>query len=702
MQSQNSTQSSTDTAFDLGDLFTFLWQKKLRIVIAAIAIFSITAYYVTKLPKMYSASSTLMLGAGGNKFSLPTSVASLTGQSDSKMDTYIEFIKSRQFTEIVVKELSLFKIDEFLPESIHLSDEQAIEYAIGVLQKQVNLTKVSDTEMLKVTVESDSAVRASDIANYIGPRFFSFQSDMSRQKADTASAWLNRQLYDVQDNLASAEEELQTFLRNNKIIDVKSQIELTRTEISGLMQEKLINDKLISDASLTVEQLKNVRGNEKGLLQVPWILRNPMIVEMRKNVMQQEQLVAEISKRYKEKHHKYIAAQSTLETLRKNQGELIKKLEASLLQELNSYSERGKDLSAQMDEAKSRYGELGTQELQLSKLRRKIESTQKLYEVFLSRLQETEILKDLGNQSEFAIVDFATEPKKPSKPRVALILAVLSVLSVAVSAGFWLILHLISDRKTRHKKLLKSIGVNVLAEIPKPDKPRKNALNKVIDEHNFAFSEAIRSLRTAVMVSSEVKSGRIIAVTSVAQNDDKSNIAISLAESFCNMERTLLIDLELRTPAIGKSFGLRDDHPGITDFIARRAKFAEVLHKEPNNPLSVLPGGSVPGDPMLYLSKSRLSGLIIKLGVLYERLIIDTPPVNTVGDTLVISKYVDGIILVCDIEKVESEQLLDAVQRLRDSGAPLMGVVFNKVKSTGRVRSNNGFVKKQIKRLLRY
>jgi succinoglycan biosynthesis transport protein ExoP len=702
MDSPNLIQSGTDAAFDLGDLFTFLWQKKLRIVFTALIIFSITAYYVTKLPKMYSASSTLMLGGGGNKFSLPTSVASLTGQSDSKMDTYMEFIRSRQFMQIVVKDLVLYKVSEFLPENPPISDEQAIEYAIGVLQKQVNLTKVSDTEMLKVTVESHSAVRASDIANFIGPTFFSFQSDMSRQKADTVSAWLNKQLYEVQDNLASAEEALQDFLRINKIIDVKSQIELTRTEIAGLMQEKLISDKLISDASLTVEQLKSVRGNEKGLLQVPWILRNPMVVEMRRNIMQQEQLVTEISKRYKEKHHKFIAAQTTLETLRHNQTELIKKLQASLLQELNSYTERGKDLTDQIEEAKGRYGELGTQELQLSKFRREIESTQKLYEVFLSRLQETEILRDLGNQSEFAIVDFATEPKKPSKPRVALILAVLSVLCVAVSAGFWLILHLISDRKTRYKKLLKSIGINVLAEIPKPDKPTKKDLKKVINEHNFAFSEAIRSLRTAVLVSSKVQNSRIIAVTSIVQNDDKSNVTISLAESFCNMERTLLIDLELRTPIIGKSFGLSDDHPGITDFIARRAKFAEVLHREPNNPLHVLPGGSVPGDPMLYLSKSRLSGFINKLGVIYERLIIDTPPVNTVGDTLVISKYVDGIILVCDIEKVETEQLLEAIQRLRDSGAPLMGVVFNKVKKSRRRRSSNGFTKRLIKKLLRY
>lgn len=686
MNSPNLLQSPTDDAFDLGDLFTFLWQKKLRIVFTALIIFSISAYYVTRLPKMYSASSTLMLGGGSNKFSLPTSVASLTGQSDSKMDTYMEFIRSRQFMQIVVEDLVLFKIAEFLPGNVALSDEQAIEYAVGVLQKQVNLTKVSDTEMLRVTVESHSAVRASDIANYIGPKFFSFQYDMSRQKADTASAWLNRQLYDVQDNLASAEQALQDFLRDNKIIDVKSQIELTRTEISGLMQEKLLNDKLISDASLTVEQLHNARGNEQALLQVPWILHNPMVVEMRKNVMQQEQLVTEISKRYKEKHHKFIAAQSTLDTLRRNQAELIKKLEGSLLQELNSYTERGNDLTEQIEEAKSRYGELGTQELQLSKLRRKIESTQKLYEVFLSRLQETEILKDLGNQSEFAIVDFATEPKKPSKPRVALILAVLSVLSVAVSAGFWLILHLVSDRKTRYRKLLKSLDVSVLAEIPKPDRPRKKDLNKVINEHNFAFSEAIRSLRTSVLVSSKVHSSRIIAVTSVGRNDDKSNIAISLAESFCNMERTLLIDLELRAPIIAKSFGLSDGHLGITDFISRRAKFAEILHREPNNPLNVLPGGTVPGDPMLYLSKTRLSGFINKLGVLYERLIIDTPPVNTVGDTLVISKYVDGIILVCDIEKVESEQLLEAIQRLQDSGAPLMGVVFNRVKAARRRR----------------
>lgn len=682
MASVEEYQSQQEVSFALSDLFFFLWNKKFRLLFTSLIFTVLGGYYVTQLPKLYMATSTLLLSEDAGAMQM-TSLSMFNGSSGSKLDTHIEFIKSTQFIRSIVETLELEKYAEFYPISGTEVGRPNIEHTIEVVKEDLKLSVLNNTEMLKVSFVSRTPEIAAKVVNQIGPSFFAFQSLRSREKTDRASQWLNNQVEDAGVKLALSEKALQDFIQANQSVDVTSQSRLIQSEITALMRERLVNEKALTEAKLSVNQIKTYSTEPAQLININALLSHPMVTELRKQILLQEQNLAEISKRYKSKHTKYIAVESMLNHLNKEMVILLEQLAAGIQQQYNSLKTRQHLIEQQLANAHQQNNDLAQLEIKQTRLKREVETSQKLYETLLSRLQETEVLKDLSQKDNYAVVDYAAIPQKPFKPKVALSIIVIALLSGIFSIGFWLVLHLISDRKTRFRNLLKTIDVHVLAEIPKPVKPRKNKKNditKVISEHNYSFSEAIRALRTAVMVSSNLKQNRIIAVTSVGINDDKSNITVSLAESFCNLEKTLLVDLELRTPIIGKAFGLSDNHPGITDFIARRSKFGECLHKEPNTQLSVMPSGLVPTDPMLYLSKSRLSTLIGKLGVFYQRLIIDTPPVNTVGDALLVSKFVDGIILVCDVEKVESEQLLEAVQRLREAGAPLMGVVFNKVK----------------------
>ena len=110
-------QSQEETAFDLVELFSFLWQKKFRIVFFTGLIVVTGAYYIFNLPKIYTASSTVLLGDGKQNFSLSSAVADFGGGADAKIDTYIEFFRSRQFIGNVVDALNLVDDPEFRPVS---------------------------------------------------------------------------------------------------------------------------------------------------------------------------------------------------------------------------------------------------------------------------------------------------------------------------------------------------------------------------------------------------------------------------------------------------------------------------------------------------------------------------------------------------------------------------------------------------------
>jgi receptor protein-tyrosine kinase len=696
-------QSHEETAFDLAELFSFLWQKKFRIIFFTGLIAVTGAYYIQNLPKIYTASSTILLGDGQQNFSLSSAVADFGGGADAKIDTYIEFFRSRQFIGSVVDALDLANDREFRPLSLGVTPEYARDHAISVVLGNLSLSRLGDTTLLKILVNSKTPKTAATLANHLGPAFFAFQADMGKEKADVTSQWLNQQLEELQSKLATAEQTLQNFLVDNQLMDVNSQIRISQVEISGLLQERLAVEKLLAEVSATAAQIQIADGDVNQLIQIPWILNNKLMVNIRRKKSVQQQMLAEVSKRYKSKHHKHITAVASLETVREEEAALLKELVASLKQEFETLKIRKQSVKQQIDVAKNLHGELGKHELQLEKLRRDVESKQTLYEVFVSRLQETEILKDLGNTEQFAVVDYASVPVGPSKPRVALLMALVLMFGFLASSGFWLVLHLISDKQSRCRQILRKLNVPVLTEVPKLSKSKisKAAADVARQELNYyPYAEAIRSLRTSILFRHEEEEKRIIAMTGVNGKHGKSRISINLAESFGKLEKTLLMDTNLRSPSVGKAFKLDGNHPGITNFIGRKVAFSECLFRVKDMQLTVIPSGPIPMDPMAYISKKRFASIIEKLAVFYDRLIIETPPVNTYSDALIMAKYVDAIILVCDVDDTAPNDLLDAIQKLQDCGAPLLGVVFNKVKGIRNKISHRSKTMNLLKRTL--
>lgn len=687
MVSGDKIQSSKEETFDLTDLLLFLWQKKIRIVITASLLITLGMYYVLQQPKEYKATSLLLLGEGSPNLSLST-MAALSGGSDGKMDTHIEFIKSKQFILSVVEQLALHNEPIYYPAKGDNAGRPNIDHTVATVRANLSLSSVKNTEMLKVTFSSRNPKLAWQVVNQIGPSFFEFRSVRNRDKAINASRWLNTQIDEIQSALNQAEAKLEVFLQENELVDISSQIRLVQNEISTLMREKLLLEKQYVELRSTFEQLSEFKGDANGLLGVPWIMNNPLVSDLRRRISERDQALNEVSKRYKSKHLKHIAVKTSLDQLKVELDKLLKQLVTSFSKEYQAAVNRRNQLDTQIESARSEHNKFGRLEIEFTRLRREVESNQKLYEAFLSRLQEMEVLKDLGSQDNYAVVDYASMPTAPYKPRVLLSAVMVFMLSMVFSTGFWLILHLISDKKSRLNKLMRKLEVPILTEVPKLAQSRgKKNVSAVIKEgeKNYQFSEAIRTLRTSIIVRPDIDENRIIAVTGLEKGDGKSSLAISLAMSFGKLEKALLIDTDLRVPSIAKAFGLENDHPGITNFVGRKAKFSDCLYHEPHSQLAIMPSGPVPQDPTAYISKPRFANIIRKLGIFYERVIVEAPPITSYSDALILSKYVDSIVIVCDAENTDNTLLIESIQRLQDCNAPLLGVVFNKVKN---VRSN--------------
>ncbi|GAC15795.1 GumC family protein [Aliiglaciecola lipolytica] len=685
MSNLNEFDKQQEVSFDLADLFSFLWQKKLQILLTSAIIITLGFYYLQKIPKTYIATSTLLLDdQSGGGIGVP-GLEAFTGRNQSKLDTHIEFIRSKQFIRSVVTSLDLHLESEFYPITGQSAGKPNLEHAVEVVLEDLSLNHINETDMIKVSLVSKTPELATKFVNQVGPMFFEFQAEKSRLRAEEASRWLNTQLQQIQGTLTESESELQQFLEKHQLVDLVSQISLVQSEISTLMREQLVNDKIVYELQSVVVQANRVIEQPTSLLGIPQIANNNVIVELRRRILQQEQLLSEVSKRYKYKHYRHITVSSQLKELKAELAQTLQQSVESLKREYQLVLGRQAKLTASLAEAQDRHSQLGRLEIELTKLTRKMESNQKLYEAFLGRLQETELLKDVSQQSNYAVIDYATVPKRPFKPNVPLSLIVITLLSGMLSTGFWLIAHLLSDKRSRFKQLLNTIQVPVLAELPRPTKRfLKNKSTNLFDERNqhFAFSEAIRSLRTFLLVNKiDDSENRIIAVTRITKSQKKSPLVLQLADSFSRLEKTLLIDCDLRQPSLAQLFDLPPNKPGLTSLLTRKAKLSECIYRPANTPLLVMTGGPEPQDPLVYLSKARFADFIEKLSIINERLIVDLPAINDFSDALVVAKLADAVVIEVDIDNISSEDLVLSIQRLRESGCPLKGVVLTNVKS---------------------
>ena len=197
-------------------------------------------------------------------------------------------------------------------------------------------------------------------------------------------------------------------------------------------------------------------------------------------------------------------------------------------------------------------------------------------------------------------------------------------------------------------------------------------------EPSSIVSEQYRKLRTNIELSNFNDEIKVIGLTSTFAKEGKTITSINLATVYAQSElKTLLIDMDLRSPKVHRGFKLVNDI-GLSDIVAKHLNPSEVIHKI-NDHLSVLTTGSKLPFPAEFLMSQKLNDLIEKLKLDYDRIIIDTPPMTAVTDASIIGSFCSGMILVIKAKETETSVVKNVIKDLEDNGVKIIGSVLTRV-----------------------
>jgi len=393
-----------------------------------------------------------------------------------------------------------------------------------------------------------------------------------------------------------------------------------------------------------------------------------------------EQRQSELAKRYGPKHPKLIAANSELSSARRSLDRQIMSVVNGIENQYRVSRASERSLEGSLGSSKQQIPGLKRKEYQLKALEQEVETNRQLYETFFTRLNETDATGGLETANA-RIADPAVPPLSPEKPKKGLIVSLGFIGGMFFAIGCAILFEVLNNTIRSSSDVHTKLGRPVLGLLPMLSgrKADKSSYRHYVEDNKSGFSEAVRTIRTGLVLSSLDNPHKTIAITSTVPGEGKTSVALSLAYSLGQMGRVLLIDADMRRPSIGKVFGFGSKSSGLSDLVAGTASLEDCVHSLENEGIDVLPSGLIPPNPLELLSSARFAKVLEVLEKRYDRIIIDTAPCQAVSDALVLAPLIASMVYVVKCDETPDAQIKAGLRRLDEVDAPMVGVVLNQV-----------------------
>jgi capsular exopolysaccharide synthesis family protein len=273
------------------------------------------------------------------------------------------------------------------------------------------------------------------------------------------------------------------------------------------------------------------------------------------------------------------------------------------------------------------------------------------------------------------LVERAAVPQAPFSPNLRRAMMLGAIVAFLVAVGLVLGLDYLDDTVKTPEDIAR-LGLPFLGLIPAARSGRDRLSG------NNDFSEAIRSLRTSIALSTR-QGGSIVLVTSAQPLEGKTTTACNLAAALAyGGAKVLLIDADMRRPGVHRNFGL-ENRCGLSELLSGQAALTQAVQRLAEPDLWIMPAGSTPPNPSELLASGRMEALLgqVQNGP-FDWVIVDTPPVLAVTDASILTQWVSGVAFVVGSEMTRRRLAERAIETLAAGRPRILGAVLNRVDVT--------------------
>lgn len=695
---------------DLSHYFRVVNNNKWRILSLSVVITLLVTLIVLSMSPIYQASSSLLIE---NEETNIVSIEQVYGLDASKKEYYetqYEILKSRHIAAKVIDKLNLNEnptftryLDQepsvldtlkdnvrnlltFLPRQNATSPsdteiaERRRDALISIFSKNLSISPVQSTQVVKIAYTSESPALAAKISNTVADVYIENYLEAKFEMTSKATSWLNESLAGLREKLERSEQKLAEFYEREQLVDLDGVVGLAAEELQGLSEQLLEAENRLKQTQIIYKQVQGFNGDPADLADMPAVQNHPSIQNVKSAELEAQRNVSELSEVYGPKHQKMISANAELASVKQTLINQVRSLISGINSEYRQAESQVNSLRISVDKAKDEYRKLTTLESKRKILQREVETNQQLYDSFFTRLQETNEV-DGFETANARILDKATVPTKPLKPKKGLILSATFILSVGFGIFLAIALDFLNSGIRSVDDVERKLGQQMMGLIPwQPHRKNEHLpLREFFDSSSHTFSEALRTLRTSIQLLDLTGDKKVVMVTSSVPKEGKTTVAINLAFASGQLGKTLLIDADLRKPSVAKRFDLPGFQPGLTNLVAGTHEISDCLYKDLDSEIDILTAGSKTPNPQELLLSDAFKNTIDELKDKYEHIVIDTAPTQAVSDAIIVSKHTDTLLFVVKADTTTEKTVSNSLQRYMNIGRRVDGVILNQV-----------------------
>jgi len=698
---ERSNQDAEDE-IDLLQYWQIINRHKWGIAGLAVVIVLITALILFSMQPIYRATATLLIESQQAKVVSIEEMYGLDTNNSGYYATQFEILKSRELSEKVIEKLELVSSAEFDPEQhksrfnfdwrswLPLSSNEKTapsadakwQALVDAFQSRLTISPVRKTQLVNINFEAYDPKLAARVANALANAYIESHLEARLEMTEVATVWLTRQLDSLKIKVNEAERRLQDFREHEDLINLQGVRTLSTKEMQEIVSNLVTVREKRGRAENLFNQVNLVKNDtSKSYESIPDILNHKLMQGLKASEAGAERKVAEYKKRYGPKHPKMISAVTEVNAIREN----LKKQMISIVEGIESdyriAVKNENSLSIAMEKSRKEIQKINRKEFQLRELEREVDTNRKLYDTFFTRFQEASATSDLQTVNA-RLMDKAVTPRSAAKPKKKLTLVLALIVSLMLGVFLSFLLEFLDNTIKNTDDVGTKLGMSIIGIIPLARLMKQEKLDplKIFSTNDYlGISESVRSIRTGLILSGLDNPHKVTLVTSSVPGEGKTTLSSSLAISLGQLGSVLLIDADMRLPSVAKAFGISVKSPGLSNLVAGTETPETCIHSFDDIGIDVLPCGLLPPNPLELLSSARFSALIDFLCERYDRIIIDSAPVQAASDALVLSTVTNSVVYVVKANSTPINVIKACMGRLEHARAPVVGVVLSQL-----------------------
>ncbi len=699
-------------------------KRRWTILTIFFVLFAVVLIGTLKQKPIYRAKALLEIQKENPNILTAQELFALETVSDTYLETQYKVLKSDALARRVINQLSLDRLDEFTPPKPWWSrskgktgpgpqtfavggaserDPDAYQSTLERFQDQLGVSPVRRSRLVEISFDSQDPNLAARVVNTLASSYIDQNLEVRWEATQKASEWLSQQLLDLKAKLEKSEDELQKYARANGLLFLETE----KGNAENIVNERLrqLQEELTKAQAARYEKeslYRLVQAGDYGSL--PGVFENKLMQDLTVRLAELKRDYAQLATTFNPDYPRVKQIQSQINEI---EAVLERERKRAAQRITNDYlaAVRRENLVRQASgEQQKQANTIAERSVQYNILKREAETNKQLYQGLLQRLKEAGVSAGL-KASNIRIADPAEPPKKPVKPIILLNLALAVVSGLGLGVGVAFLQEHLDNTIRNAEDVERFLRVPALAFIPSVESlnGRRGGVYGLFErgkslasgregppsalatrwhridlegQQHSALSEAFRSLRTSVLLSTAGRPPSSILITSAQPGEGKTTIAANLAISLAQLgQRVLLIDADMRRPDIYKLFDR--DNAGLVSHLTGQQQWRAMVHPTGLGGLDALFCGPVPPNPAELLSSEQMRTLVREAAAEYKFVVLDSAPLLNVADSRILARLVEGVILVVKGAATPRELVQRAESYARDVGGNVIGIVVN-------------------------